>query len=88
MQAASVLNGVGFKTITDQSVPMAEFEKTTLEDMGIARDNAPVKQNYGDKQLASQEIIIGLRKSERLLGLADDLKILMTEKRMMVSGNA
>lgn len=88
MQAASVLNGVGFKTITDQSVPMAEFEKTTLEDMGIARDNAPVKQNYGDKQLASQEVIIGLRKSERLLGLADDLKILMTEKRMMVSGNA
>lgn len=88
MQIATVLDGVGFKTITDKAVSFSDFEKASMEDMGITRDNALVQQNYGEKQLGSQETVIGLRKSERLFGLADDLRIMITEKRMMVSGSS
>ena len=88
LQIASVLDSVGFKTITDKAVSFSESENAVMEDMGITRDNTLVQQNYGEKQLASQETIIGLRKTERLLGLAGDLKILITEKRMMVSGSS
>lgn len=88
MQIATVLDGVGFKTITDKAVSFSDFEKASMEDMGITRDNALEQQNYGEKQLGSQETVIGLRKSERLFGLADDLRIMITEKRMMVSGSS
>lgn len=88
MQEAAALDGIGFKTITDNGIPVSDFEKTSMADMGIFRDSSLVQQNYGDKMLGSQEVIIGIRKSERMFGLANDLKILITEKHIMISDSS
>lgn len=84
---SSVLASCGFLTAPGSGGNYIEFERSVMSGIPLNRDVSLVETAGQNNVLGSREVIIGVISKERMLGLAEKLTIVLTNRNIYISGN-